>query len=43
MANPTMTAADIAAAVGGTLVGAPETTVSGIAPLERATRRTSSA
>jgi UDP-3-O-[3-hydroxymyristoyl] glucosamine N-acyltransferase len=32
-----MTAADIAAAVGGTLVGAPDTTVSGIAPLERAT------
>jgi UDP-3-O-[3-hydroxymyristoyl] glucosamine N-acyltransferase len=31
-----MTAADIAAAVGGTLVGASDTTVSGIAPLERA-------
>jgi UDP-3-O-[3-hydroxymyristoyl] glucosamine N-acyltransferase len=33
----TMTAADIAAAVGGTLVGRPDATVEGIAPLDRAT------
>jgi UDP-3-O-[3-hydroxymyristoyl] glucosamine N-acyltransferase len=32
-----MTAAEIAAAVGGALIGAPDTAVSGIAPLERAT------
>lgn len=34
-----MTAAEIAAAVGGTLVGPPQTVIEGIAPLDRATSR----
>jgi UDP-3-O-[3-hydroxymyristoyl] glucosamine N-acyltransferase len=38
-ASTAMTAAEVAAAVGGTLSGARETTVDGIAPLDRATPR----
>ena len=38
-ATPAMTAAEVAAAVGGTLTGAHDTTVDGIAPLDRATAR----
>jgi UDP-3-O-[3-hydroxymyristoyl] glucosamine N-acyltransferase len=36
---PSMTAAEIAAAVGGTLIGSRDATVDGIAPLDRASRR----
>ncbi len=38
-ATPAMTAAEVAAAVGGTLTGAHDATVDGIAPLDRATAR----
>lgn len=38
-ASPAMTAAEIAAAVGGTLTGTRDATVDGIAPLDRATAR----
>ncbi|HEV8411691.1 MAG TPA: LpxD N-terminal domain-containing protein, partial [Gemmatimonadaceae bacterium] len=38
-ATPAMTAAEVAAAVGGTLTGSHDTTVDGIAPLDRATAR----